>query len=91
MARALNSGLTETEIGSRTETKSLDAMRAYSEGLKLLEKNDYRAAYEKFLEAQEFDPSYTRAKTKAESLQPVLAAATSAPKPQDTGDTGGAP
>jgi len=88
VARALNSQLTETEIGSRTETKSLDAMRAYSEGLKLLERDDYQAAYEKFLQAQEYDPTYTRAKTKAESLQPVLAAATEASPESDTGSSG---
>ncbi len=86
VARSLNSTLSETEVGARTETKNLDAMRAYSEGLDLLEKGDYRAAYEKFLEAQQFDPSYARARLKAESLKPVLAAAT-VPGTPDTGSS----
>lgn len=88
VARSLNSTLTETEIGARTDTKNLDAMRSYSEGLSLLEQGDYQAAYNKFVEAQEFDPSYTRARLKAESLRLELAAANTAPE-SNTGSSGG--
>ncbi|GIV60324.1 hypothetical protein GQ464_010435 [Rhodocaloribacter litoris] len=84
IARSVNSAVSETQIGSRTETKSIDAMRAYAEGLQLLERSDYRAAYEKFLQAQEYDPSYARARIKAESLKPMLAAIASS----DTGGEG---
>ncbi len=57
------------------DTRSLDALLSYSEGLDLLEADQYRAAYEKFLEALEYDPSYKRASLKARSLEPLLAAA----------------
>jgi TolB-like protein len=73
VAKGINVTLTETQVGARTETKSLDAMLSYSEGLSLLEKDEYRAAYEKFLEALEFDPKYTQAQLKAESIKPMLA------------------
>lgn len=73
VARSINSTISATAIGERTETKSLDAMRAYSEGLDLLEKNEYQGAYEKFLEAKNFDPNYSRAALKAESIRPLLA------------------
>ncbi|MDX1548823.1 MAG: CsgG/HfaB family protein [Rhodothermales bacterium] len=83
VSQALNSEVTETEIGSRTETRSLDAMLSYSQGLSALDQGDYRTAYEKFLEALDYDPSYARAKQKAQSLEPMLAAA--AGRPSDTG------
>lgn len=74
VAKAINVTLADAQLGPRTETRSLDAMLSYSEGLKLLERNDFRAAYEKFNEALTYDPDYTRAKLKAESLSPMLAA-----------------
>ncbi|MEZ4702031.1 MAG: CsgG/HfaB family protein [Rhodothermales bacterium] len=73
VAQGINVSLEETPVGARTETRSLDAMMSYSEGLQLLDSDDYQRAYAKFLEALEFDPGYTRAKTKAESLRPLLA------------------
>lgn len=73
VARSVNSSLTQTEVGDRTETRSLDAMRSYSEGLDLLEDGAYQEAYNKFKEAYTYDPSYTRAKVKAQSLMPVMA------------------
>lgn len=85
VTRAINVEMEET-IGS--ETQSLDAMMAYSDGLVALENGNYRKAYEKFLQAQEYDPNYKRAEIKAQSLKPMLATAgpdsTRAP-----GDTGG--
>jgi TolB-like protein len=74
VAQAINVTLSRTEVGARTETKSLDAMLSYSEGIALLEKEAYRQAYEKFLEALNYDPSYARARVKAESIRPLLAA-----------------
>ncbi|MFQ5570996.1 MAG: CsgG/HfaB family protein [Rhodothermales bacterium] len=88
VAQSINSSLTQTDIGNRTETKSLDAMRSYSEGLKLLEGEKYLAAHEKFLEALEYDPSYRRAKLKADSLRPVLAAMGTSGS-SNTGSSGG--
>ncbi|MDZ4701996.1 MAG: FlgO family outer membrane protein [Rhodothermales bacterium] len=75
VAKGINVALEDTRLGARTETRSLDAMMSYSEGLDLLENEDLRSAYEKFLEALEYDPTYTRAKLKAESLRPLLAVA----------------
>ena len=74
VAQGINVTLQESMIGERTDTRSLDAMISYSEGLALLEKEDYQAAYLKFQEALEFDGNYTRAKQKAESLRPLLVA-----------------
>ncbi len=75
VAKGINVALEDTRLGARTETRSLDAMMSYSEGLDLLESEDFRSAYEKFLEALDYDPTYTRAKLKAESLRPLLAVA----------------
>lgn len=72
VARAINAHVETTNIGARGETRSLDAMLSYSEGLALLEQKDYRAAYEKFLEALEYDSSYKRAQLKADSIKPLL-------------------
>lgn len=72
VARGINAHMEKTNIGARGETKSLDAMLSYSEGLALLEQKDYRAAYEKFLEALDYDASYKRAQLKADSIKPLL-------------------
>ncbi len=85
MTRAINVEMEETEMGTGSSTRSLDAVLAYSDGLEELEDGNYRAAYEKFLEAQEYDPNYTQAQLKAESLKPMLALS----NPDSTGTTGG--
>lgn len=72
VAKGINVSLAKNNIGGQNETKSLDAMLSYSEGLGLLERNDYRGAYDKFLEAVKFDPNYSRARLKAESIKPML-------------------
>ncbi len=88
VARSVNSTLTETEIGARTETKSLDASMAYSRGLKLAEQRNYAAAYDKFMEALDYDPSYTRAQRKADSLVPILAAIANTEGSGSSGESG---
>lgn len=84
VARSVNSTLTETTIGARTETKSLDAMQAYAAGLKLAEEGQYHAAYEKYMQALDLDPSYTKAQRRAEGLVPILASLSNSGDP-DTG------
>jgi TolB-like protein len=73
VTRAINVEMEETELGTGSETRSLDAMMAYSDGLVELEQGNYRAAYEQFLKAKEYDPNYERAQIKMESLKPMLA------------------
>ncbi len=73
VAQGINVTLQESAIGQRTETHSLDAMISYSEGLDLLEKEDFQAAFLKFQEAIDYDKDYERARQKAESLKPLLA------------------
>ncbi|WP_028567024.1 CsgG/HfaB family protein [Salisaeta longa] len=73
ITRSLNVAVKEQKMGG-SDTKSLDAMMAYSDGLNLLEDGKYRAAYEKFLQAAEYDKSFKRAKIKAKSLRPLLVA-----------------
>jgi tetratricopeptide (TPR) repeat protein len=75
VAQAINSTLEDTEIGARTETRSLDAQLSYSEGLSELDAGNYHAAYEKFEEALEYDPSFDRAQQRLESLRPMVAQA----------------
>ena len=72
IAKAVNVNITEAQLEKGTETKSLDAMMAYSEGLVLVERGDYDGAYKKFNEALEKDPSYEKAHLKAESIKPLL-------------------
>jgi len=72
VAKKINAALTKADIEKNTDTKSLDAMMSYSEGLVLLEKGNYKDAYDKFMRALEIDPNYNKARTKAESLKPLL-------------------
>lgn len=72
VAKKINATLTKAEVQKGSETKSLDAMMSYSEGLVMLEKGNYSGAYEKFMQALEIDPGYQKAKSKAESLKPLL-------------------
>lgn len=85
VTRAINVELEETELGTSTETQSLDAKIAYSNGLQDLDDGNYQAAYEHFQNALERDPGYELAKRKVESLEPQLAAA----KTKGAGDSGG--
>jgi TolB-like protein len=75
VAQATNSTLEETEIGARTETRSLDAQMSYADGLSELDKGNYHAAYEKFEEALEYDPNFERAQKRMNSLRPMIAQA----------------
>jgi Tfp pilus assembly protein PilF len=72
IAKKINANLSEADAKKGTETNSLDAMLTYSEGLVYLEKANYKAAYDKFQEALKLDPNYSKAKTKADSLKPLL-------------------
>jgi TolB-like protein/outer membrane protein assembly factor BamD (BamD/ComL family) len=73
ITRSVNVEMEEATMGT-SETKSLDAMMAYSDGLSLLEDGKYRAAREKFLKAVEYDKTFSRARIKAKSIEPMLAA-----------------
>jgi TolB-like protein len=72
VAKGVNVNVSEAQIEKGTETKSLDAMMAYSEGLVLVEKGDYDGAVKKFEEALQKDPTYDKARIKAHSLKPLL-------------------
>ncbi|MEW6511669.1 MAG: tetratricopeptide repeat protein [Bacteroidota bacterium] len=72
VAKGVNVNITEAQVEKGTETKSLDAMMAYSEGLVLVEKGDYDGAVKKFEEALQKDPTYDKARIKAQSLKPLL-------------------
>jgi TolB-like protein len=64
--------LKDSKEGLSGETKSLDAILTYSEGLALLEEGKYKEAYDKFQKALELDPNYELARTKAESIKPLV-------------------
>jgi len=72
VAKGINVALSQAELEKGTETRSLDAMMAYSEGLVLLEKGNYKMAYDKFMQALSIDSKYDKARIKAESLKPLL-------------------
>ena len=72
IADKIDVSLKQEEAGISSETKSLDAMLSYSEGLQMLEEGKYKDAYNKFLKALEFDPDYELAKAKAESIKPFI-------------------
>lgn len=72
VAKKINASLTKADTEKGTETRSLDAMMSYSEGLVMLEKGNYRGAYDKFMQALQIDPEYNKAKTKADSVKPLL-------------------
>jgi TolB-like protein len=72
IAKEIKVDLAPEKAVSGRETHSLEAMMAYSEGLALLEKNDYKGAYVKFQEAFKIDPDYSKAKEKAESIKPLI-------------------
>jgi TolB-like protein len=84
VAQATNSTLEETEIGARTETRSLDAQMSYADGLSELDAGNYHAAFEKFEEALEYDPNFTRAQQRLDSLRPMLAQAVLEPGAEQT-------
>ena len=54
------------------ETRSLEAITAYSQGLVEQEQGNYRAAYVQFVRASELDPEYDRARQRANSLRPLI-------------------
>ena len=72
VAKHINVTLSKAQAQEGSETKSLDAMLAYSEGLVLVEKGDYKNAYDKFQEAASLDPSYIKAQRKADSIKPLI-------------------
>jgi TolB-like protein len=72
IAAKINASLSSADIEKRNETKVLDAMLSYSDGLVLVEKGNYKVAYEKFMKAFELDPTYDKARKKAESIKPLL-------------------
>lgn len=74
VAGTINTTLDTETLGSvgPGSTHSYDALMRYSEGLELLEKKAYQAAYDKFMEALEYDPSYAPARQRAESIRPLM-------------------
>lgn len=69
IAKAIDTSPKFAMEAGRSDSNSLDAMLAYSQGLTMLEKADYESAYQKFQEALELDPNYDRARLKAESIR----------------------
>jgi len=74
VAKGINVKLAQSSANESQalETKSLDAMLSYSEGLSFLEKGNYGDAYRKFEQALTYDPNYEKARHKKESIKPLL-------------------
>jgi hypothetical protein len=68
IANAINVRLDEDVIEQSGESRNLDAMMAYQDGVRLLEQNQIAAAYNKFQQALDYDPSYAQAALRITSL-----------------------
>lgn len=53
----------------QSNNQSLEAALAYSEGLSLLDKEDYKSALKKFLKALEYNPNYIAAQKKVDLIK----------------------
>ncbi|MDX1419382.1 MAG: CsgG/HfaB family protein [Rubricoccaceae bacterium] len=74
VASAIDVELDQDDMGERRETDSLDAMRAYSQGIALRETGDLEGAERKFAEALQHDPDYALAHQAQAGLRPYVAA-----------------
>jgi len=72
VTQSINVEMSEADVGPE-QTKSLDAMMAYSDGLTLLEQGKYGAAQRKFQQALDHDDGFAKARKKIRSLRPMLA------------------
>ena len=72
--QALNGHLGAHTVAERTETRSMEALLSYAEGVDLEAKGQYREAAAKYEAALRHDSTYERARTKVASLRPYLAA-----------------
>jgi len=72
VTKSVNVEMEETKLGS-DQTKSLDAMMAYSDGLSLLESGKYLEAQKKFEKAVNHDKDFAKARKKMKSLKPMVA------------------
>ena len=72
VTKSINVEMEDTKLGGN-QTKSLDAMMAYSDGLSLLEAGKYREAQQKFKKAIEYDDTFAKARKKMKSLKPMVA------------------
>ncbi|MFQ5631883.1 MAG: CsgG/HfaB family protein [bacterium] len=72
IAKKIDVAVSEALLEAGTETKSLEAMLAYSEGLGYLENGEYTKAYKKFEAALKYDPSYQKARKKMDSIKGVV-------------------
>lgn len=72
-ARSINAETEETEIGEIGGTSLMDAQLSYLDGLNAQERGNYQKARKHFEQALEYDPNYTQAQNRLESLKPMLA------------------
>lgn len=59
----------EVKVIKKVQNRSLEAALAYSEGLSLLDKEDYKQAKKKFEEALKFNPNYAAAQKKLDLIK----------------------
>lgn len=62
----------EGKLIEKADNRSLEAALAYSEGLSLLDKEDYKNALRKFEEALKYNPKYTAAQKKIDLIKPLV-------------------
>ncbi len=69
IAENLSAQLEAEDVSENTPTRTLDAMMSYAEGLEFLELGEFQSAYDKFMEALEYDPAYQDAQDRAQSIK----------------------
>ncbi|MBN2090311.1 tetratricopeptide repeat protein [candidate division KSB1 bacterium] len=62
----------EGKLIEKSENRSLEAALAYSEGLSLLDRDDYKNAMRKFQEALKYNPNYAAAQKKIDLIKPLV-------------------
>lgn len=72
IAKKINVKVSEADFKERTETKSLDAMVKFSDGEALYTKGDYKGAFDKFQEALQLDPAFSRAKVRLDGIKSLI-------------------
>lgn len=72
VAKKINVKVSEADFKGRTPTRSTDAWIAYSDGVALYDKGDYKGAFDKFQEAVRIDPAFDKAKKRIDSLKSLL-------------------
>ncbi|GMQ82777.1 MAG: hypothetical protein BMS9Abin05_2239 [Rhodothermia bacterium] len=72
IAATINTTIDEASIDVTKRTQSADAMFSYAQGLDFEGQGSYTAAYNKYMQAYEYDSGYSQALVRAEIVKPQM-------------------